>query len=220
MNNQKIKIALADDHVLFRKGFVSLLEMEDDFEVVLEANNGLELIQRIKGIEVDIVLMDMEMPEMDGMEATVQLQGIDPSIKVVMVSSHDDDEIILAAVEKGAKGYMVKDADPDDVIEAIRSVKQNGFFFQAQVSSLLLKGIVQKDLFKTQFSPQEMLTPREKEVLQLIFEEKTTAEIAELLFLSPRTVEGYRKNMLEKVGVRNSVGLVVFGLKHNLLALE
>lgn len=220
MNQKTLKIALADDHVLFRKGFVSLLEMEDDFEVVLEADNGLELTQRIPGIEADIVLMDMEMPEMDGLEATEKLQGTNPGIKVVMVSSHDEDEVILAAVEKGAKGYLLKDADPDDVIEAIRSVHQNGFYFQPQVSSLLLKGIVQKELFQAKFDPKEILTPREKEVLQLIFEEKTTAEIAEALFLSPRTVEGYRKNMLDKVGVRNSVGLILFGLKSGLLSLE
>lgn len=220
MNGKVLKIALADDHVLFRKAFVSLLEMEDDFEVVLEAGNGLELIQRIAGKEVDIVLMDMEMPTMDGLEATEKLQASNPEIKVVIVSSHDEDEVILQAVEKGAKGYLLKDADPDDVLEAIRSIHQNGFYFQPHVSSLLLKGIVQKELFQTKFDPKEILTPREKEVLQLIFEEKTTAEIAEALFLSPRTVEGYRKNMLDKVGVRNSVGLILFGLKSELLSLK
>ena len=220
MEAKMIRVALADDHVLFRKGFVALLEMEDDFEVVLEAGTGLELTQRIAGIPTDIVLMDLEMPEMDGMEATAKLQEIAPQAKVVIVSSHDEDEMILKAVELGAKGYLLKESDPDIVIDAIRSVKQNGFYFQDHVSSLLLRGIVQKDLFQSKFDPKENLTPREVEVLQLIFEEKTTAEIAEALFLSPRTVEGYRKNMLDKLGVRNSVGLVIFGLKNNLLTLN
>lgn len=214
-----IKIALADDHVLFRKGMVALLEMEDDFQVVLEAGNGLELTRRIGGIEADIVLMDLEMPEMDGLEATATLKETQPGLKVLMLSSHDEDEIILDAVEKGAKGYLMKDADPEDVIEAIRSTVHSGFYFQEHVSKLLLRGIVEKDLLKGPAIPEVTLTEREREVLQLIFEEKKSSEIADQLCLSPRTVESYRKNMLEKVGVRNSVGLVLFGLKHKLLSL-
>lgn len=214
-----VKIALADDHVLFRKGLVSLLEMEDDFQVVLEAGNGLELTQRIGGTGAEIVLMDLEMPEMDGLTATATLRDNHPDVRVLMVSSHDEDEMILDAVEKGAKGYLLKNADPDDVIEAIRSIMHSGFYFQEHVSKLLLRGIVEKDLLKSKFEPRELLTDREREVLQLIFLEKTSAEIADQLFLSPRTIESYRKNMLEKVGVRNSVGLVVFGLKHKLLDL-
>lgn len=216
---QKIRIALADDHVLFRKGMAAILDLEEGFEVALEADNGLQLTQRIAGANADVVLMDMEMPEMDGLAATAKLKETHPDVRVLVISSHDEEEMIMAAVNAGARGYIIKDADPDEVVSAIHSVMENGFYFKENISRLLLQGIVEKDLLKTQFNPKELLTTREREVLQLVCEEFTNTEIGEKLFLSPRTIESYRKNMLEKIGARNTAGLVVFALKNNLVEL-
>ena len=128
--------------------------------------------------------------------------------------------MILTAIEKGAKGYLLKNAHPDEVILAIRSIVENGFYFKDDISKLLLRGVVEKNLLKPNFQNKELLTEREREVLQLICEEMTNAEIADKLFLSPRTVESYRKNMLTKIGARNTAGLVVFALKNDLVELE
>lgn len=212
-----IKVAIADDHVLFRKGIVAMLEMEGKFDIVLEANNGEELIQRIQFKEVDVVLMDLEMPVMDGITATRELASLKPEVKVIFITSHDEDEMVMDAVNAGAKGYLLKDADPEEVVEAILSAWQNGFYFKENVSRLLLKGIVSKDLLKPRFDPKEVFTERENDVLKLLCQELTTKEIADKLSLSPRTVEGYRKIMQEKIGARNTVGLVIFAMKNNLV---
>ncbi len=212
-----IKVAIADDHLLFRKGLISLLEGEANIEIVLEANTGKELLQRITGIEVDVVLMDVEMPDVDGIEATRLLRDAKPDVRVVILSAHNEKSMILHAIDNGARGYLLKDSDPDDVVDAINSVVQNGFCFNSDISHLLLRGIVEKDKFQSTFNPLPQLTDREMEVLQLICQELTTNEIGDKLFLSPRTVETYRKNLLEKIGARNTVGIVLFALKHGLV---
>ena len=214
-----IKVAIVDDHDLFRKGLVALLDAEENIEVVLEAGNGRELIQRVKGIEVDVVLMDVEMPEMDGITATLKLKEVAPEARVVILSSYNEPEKILDAVEKGARGYLIKTTAPNELMDCIAAVVQNGFCFNQDVTSLVLKGVVEKDKFQSSFNPLPQLTNRELEVLELICREHTNAEIGAQLHLSTRTIEFYRKNMMEKIGARNSVGLVVFALKQGLVKL-
>lgn len=214
---KKTKVAIADDHVLFRKGLVSLLTGEANIEIVLEANTGRELVQRITGIEVDVVLMDVEMPDIDGIEATRLLRDAQPDVRVVILSAHNEKTMILHAIDNGARGYLLKDTSPDDVVDAINTVMQNGFCFNNDISHLLLKGIVEKEKFQSTFNAAPQLTERETEVLQLICQEMTTTEIGDKLCLSPRTVETYRKNLLEKIGARNTVGIVMYALKNKLL---
>lgn len=219
MTKDPIRIAIADDHTLFRKGLVSLLESETGMHVVFEASSGNDLLSQVKHQPVDVVLMDVEMPDRDGIEATSQLREILPEIRSVILSAHNNDEMILHAIENGARGYLLKDSDPDELIDAIKTVMQNGFCFNSDVSNLLLKGIVEKKKFQSSFNPQPKLTEREQDVVKLICQEFTNAEIGEKLFLSPRTVEGYRQHILEKTGARNTVGIVLFALKNKLVEL-
>ena len=220
LNMNTVKIAIADDHSLFRKGLVALIGIEDSLEVVLEAGTGKELLDRLGNHPIDVVLMDAEMPEMDGLEATRILREKHPEIRVVMLSAHGEKTMILHAIDCGARGYLLKDSDTSEVIEAIHTVVRNGFCFNQDISYMLLKGIVEHDKFQSSFNPAEQLTEREIEVLQLICQELTSAEIGEKLFLSPRTVETYRKNLLDKSGARNTVGLVLFALKNKLVTLD
>lgn len=214
-----IKVAIADDHKLFRSGIISLLDSTENIRVVLEAGTGKELSEQITGMSVDVVLMDVEMPDMDGIEASRLLRKIAPQTKIVMLSAHNEKRLILHAVENGACGYLLKDTDRDELVEAINTVMQNGFCFNKDISNLLLKGIVNKEQFQTTFSNKPQLTERELSVLELICKELTNAEISEKLFLSPRTVEGHRQRMIEKIGARNTVGLVLFALKNKLVEI-
>lgn len=215
-----IKIAIADDHALFRKGLVDLIESQDDMKIVLEAGNGKELVQRVGSLPIDIVLMDAEMPEMDGIEATRILREQRSELKIVMLSAHKQKQMVLHAIENGVHGYLLKDSEPDEIIDGIKTVLLNGFCFNKDISHFLLRGIVEKEAFNASFNPVSELSEREIEVLKLICEELTSSEIGEKLFLSPRTVETYRKNLLEKTGVRNTVGLVLFALKNKIVDLK
>lgn len=217
---KRIKIAIVDNHSLFRKGLAGMLSTETTFEVVLEAGNGKELLQRIGKMTIDVVLMDAEMPEMDGLEATRILREQRTDIRVVMLSAYGEKDMILHAIDNGARGYLRKDSGLDEVIDAIHTVVQNGFCFNQDVSHILLRGVVEQDKFQSTFNPVSKLTERELEVLRLICQELTSAEIGENLFLSPRTIETYRRNLMEKIGARNTVGLVLFALKNRLLEVE
>ncbi len=216
---ETIRIAIADDHNLFRKGIVSLLESEPNMQIAFEAASGSELMNLIRNHPVDVVLMDVEMPDTDGIEATRLLRETMPEVRSVILSAHNNNDMILHAIENGARGYMLKDSDPDELIDAINTVMQNGFCFNSDVSHLLLRGIVEKKKFQSSFNPQPKLTDRELDVVKLICKELTNAEIGEKLFLSPRTVEGYRQHILEKTGARNTVGIVLFALKNKLVEL-
>ena len=217
-----IKLAIADDQVLFLRGLKYILEDFNDIELVIEASNGRELLDAIPENTPDVVLMDMKMPVMDGMEATKALKASYPGIKVILLSMFDDERLITHMMENGANGYLLKNEEPHILKEAIDSVLEKDLYFNDYVSKALLKGLQHKKapLPSLQSDKPEMhLTPREKEVLELICQELTTAEIAQQLYLSTRTVEGHRKNLLEKTGVRNTAGLVIFAVKNELIEL-
>jgi DNA-binding NarL/FixJ family response regulator len=214
-----IKVAIADDHKLFRSGLISLLDTTENIRVVLEVGTGKELAEQMTGMVIDVVLMDVEMPEMDGIEASRLLRKTSPQTKIVMLSAHNEKGLILHAIENGACGYLLKDTDRDELIDAINTVMQNGFCFNKDISNLLLKGIVDKEQIQTTFSNKPQLTERELKILELVCKELTNVEISEKLFLSPRTVEGHRQRMIEKIGARNTVGLVLFALKNKLVEI-
>lgn len=215
--NKRIKVAIADDHALFRMGLANFLMEVPDLEIAVEAANGALLLKALESQTVDVVLMDVEMPSMDGLVATSRLRELHPDTLVVILSSHNDPSMILKAIESGARGYLLKESKPSELIEAIHSVVQNGFCFNENVSQILLKAVLTKETFNPKFNPLPELTEREMEVLTLICKELTSAEIGDKLFLSVRTVETHRKNLMEKVGARNTVGLVLFALKHQLV---
>lgn len=211
-----IKLALADDQALFRRGMAMLLRDMPDVQVVFECSNGEELLTGLNGNDIDIVLLDLEMPVMDGMETMKRMRAEHPSVKVIVLSMHHEEKFIVHLMELGANGYVVKTAEPDEIENAVRAVATSGYHFSEMVSRVMLHGLVKKEKLKPTFSDVEPLTERELEVLRLICQELTTTEIAGKLFLSPRTVEGHRNNILLKIGARNTAGIVVYAMSKGL----
>jgi len=217
VNPKKIRIALVDDHVLFRRGMMAMLGLNEELEVVFDCGNGAEALNILKEQPVDIVLMDLEMPGLDGTAATQQITSAYPDVSVIVLSMHDDEQFIVHLMKAGAKGYLLKNAEPEEIIAAIQSVFETGFYFNDRVSRVMLSGLMEDTRMKPKFSGQEELSKREIEVLRLICEEKTTTEIGEALFISPRTVEGHRNNILLKTGARNTAGMVVYAIRNRLV---
>ncbi|MBK6540216.1 MAG: response regulator transcription factor [Flavobacteriales bacterium] len=211
-----IKLALADDQVMFRRGLVMLLRDMPDAQVVFECSNGEELLTGLKGNAIDIVLLDLEMPVLNGMDTMKRLRAEHPDVKVIVLSMHGEEKFIVHLMELGANGYVLKTAEPDEIENAVRSVSTSGYHFSEMVSRVMLHGLVKKEKIKPTFSDVEPLTERELDVLRLICQELTTTEIAGKLFLSPRTVEGYRNNILQKIGARNTAGIVVYAMSKGL----
>jgi DNA-binding NarL/FixJ family response regulator len=213
----KIRIAIADDYKIFREGLKVGLSSDEDLEVMMEADNGEDLLKALEKEIPDVILMDLKMPIMDGMEATKEVRKKYPSIKVLVVSMYEDDKFIIHLMENGANGYLLKNTEPDEIRRSIYAVHENGYYFNDLVNKALLKKLVLKNNLKPSFNQNVELSERELEVLKMICEEKTAAEIAKEIYLSPRSVEGIRQRLIEKVGVRNSAGLVMFAVKSGLV---
>jgi len=213
----KIKIAIADDYKIFREGLKVGLSSDDALQVMMEADNGEDLLKGLETDTPDVILMDLKMPVMDGMEATKEVRKKYPSVKVLVVSMYDDDKFIIHLMENGANGYLLKNTEPDEIRRSIYAVHENGYYFNDLVNKALLKKLVLKNNLKPSFNQNVELSERELEVLKLICEEKTAGEIAKEIFLSPRSVEGIRQRLIEKVGVRNSAGLVMFAVKNGIV---
>ncbi len=216
---QKIDVVITDDHKLFRKGIRSLLGDFDFINNLYEAGNGRELLELLdKTIpKPHLVLLDLKMPEMDGMEANRMLKELYPEIKVIILTMEDDEQFILHLINEGVNGYLMKNADPDELEIAIKKVVENDFYFSDDISSLVFRNFISGK--KSSIPPGPVLTPREIQVLELICKEYTGAEIADKLALSVRTIDGFRRKLLEKTGTRNMAGLVVYALKNNIVVL-
>jgi DNA-binding NarL/FixJ family response regulator len=213
---KKIKLAVVDDQLLFRRGLVSLIKEFEEIDVIIEAENGKELITALKKRKPHIVLLDLQMPVMDGIETTIYLHEKYPDVKILILTMHDDDEFILHLIEKGANGFLLKNNSIDIVIDAIYSIMENGYYFNDRVSKTMIKGLVRSKKIKPVFQSVN-LSDREIEIIVLICRECTNKEISERLCLSIRTVESHRDRILEKTGAKNTVGIVMFALKNNLL---
>jgi DNA-binding NarL/FixJ family response regulator len=212
-----IKIAIADDYKIFREGLKVGFSADENLEVIMEADNGEDLLKALQTMTPDVIIMDLKMPIMDGMEATKAVRKKYPSIKVLVVTMYDDDKFIIHLMENGANGYLLKNTEPDEIRKSIYAVHENGYYFNDVVNKALLKKLVLKNNLKPSFNQNVELTEREMEVLKLICEEKTAAEIAKDIFLSPRSVEGIRQRLIEKIGVRNTAGLVMFAVKNSMV---
>lgn len=212
----KINIAIADDYKIFREGLKVSLGQDENLHVVAESDNGEDLIKAIEIRQPDVIIMDLKMPIMDGMEATQLIRKKYTGIKILVVSMYDDDKFIIHLMEIGANGYLLKNADPDEIRKAIYAVHENGYYFNDLVNKALLKKLVIRNNIKPSFKENVELSERELEVLKLICREKTAAEIGKEIFLSPRSVEGIRQRLIEKIGVRNTAGIVMFAVKNNL----
>jgi len=213
--NQTIKLAIVDDHSLMRKGLKSLFEEFENMVVITEAENGKVLIDSLPEKIPDIVVLDLEMPVMDGIEVTEYLHKNYPKIKILILSMYDDDEFITYLIEKGANGFLTKGGDDNIILAAIYSIMETGYYFDEKVNRALVEGFVEDEKIKPQFR-QVNLSERETEIIKLVCKEYTYKEISEKLFISFRTVERHRENMLKKVGTHNTIGLVMFAVKNNL----
>src|SRR5688572_28924786 len=213
----KIKIAIADDYKIFREGLKVSLSSDDNLQVMMEADNGEDLLKELTTQTPDVILMDLKMPIMDGMETTKEVRKKHPGIKVLVVTMYEDDKFIIHMMENGANGYLLKNTEPEELQRSIYSVYETGYYFNDLVNKALLKKLILKGNIKPSFNQDIEFSERELEVLKLICEEKTAAEIGKQLFISPRTLEGHRTKLIEKVGVRNTAGLVMFAIKSGLV---
>ncbi|MBL7783070.1 MAG: response regulator transcription factor [Saprospiraceae bacterium] len=217
-----ILIALADDEALFRRGMRLILDDYPGLKVIIEAENGQHLLDNIRASDElpDVLLLDLKMPVMGGIEAAEIIRREFPSILIVVISSHFSKAFIINMIEIGASAYLGKNTAPDEVVETIRMVREKGFYYNTEVMGIIRENIMSPISSKANREQTIDITNREKEVLQLICEECTTQEIADRLFISVRTVDGHRNNLLSKLGCRNTAGLVVYALQNGLVNLK
>jgi two-component system, NarL family, invasion response regulator UvrY len=216
---QKTKIALADDHVLLRNGLASVVNNFGDYEVLFEASNGKHFTELIgKYGEPEIVLMDINMPVMDGYATTQWIKENHPLINVLALSMYDNENSIINMFKAGAKGYILKDSEPSLLKAALDSIKTQGFFYSEMVTGRLINSIQKSEKVSNQ-APDTLLSEREKEFLKLACTEMTYKEIADKMCLSPRTIDGYRDALFEKLQLKTRVGLVMYAIKNELIRL-
>ncbi|WP_428229766.1 response regulator [Flavobacterium sp.] len=215
-----IKIALVDDEVLFRKGISFLLQRENNIDIIFEAANGEELLANLddNAIKPDIIVMDLKMPILNGVEATKIIRKSFPDIKIIALTSYDTKSFIANMIQVGAVAYLIKNTTPKDLIYTINQVANKGFYYNENVLKTIQETIISTKNSKGNLETS-FLSPREIEILQLICQQKTTTEIAEHLYLSPRTVEGHRNNLLLKTESRNIAGLVVYAIQNEIAVL-
>lgn len=208
-----ISIAIVDDHTLFRSGLASLLTEFDEIEVAFEATNGIDLQERLhKHPEVKLVLMDINMPLMDGYASTKWLKAHYPHIHVLALSMFDEEKEIIGMLKAGAGGYMVKESKPSDLLLAIKTMVEKGFYINDLVSGRLLVSLKQDE-------PKPIFTERELAFLQFCSTELTYKEIANLMNVSPRTVDNYRESLFAKLNIKSRTGLVVYAIRHQLISI-
>jgi len=213
-----LHLAILDDHKLFRQGIAYILHQFPYPVTVTEAATFPELLAALALAQPDVLLLDMQMPDIDGMEATRQLLARYPDLKIIVLSMHSADQFVVYMLKLGARSYLPKDVDQDQLREAIETVITDGHYFTPGISRAMMQGLHSSSRLKPSFqAPATSLTPRESEVLALLCQGCTTNAIAEQLFISDRTVEGHRKNLLEKTNTHNSVSLVLYAIRHGLV---
>ncbi len=215
-----IMVFLADDHRMVREGFRLLIETQPDIKVVGEAGTGREAVRQAGKLSPDIVLMDIAMPELNGIEATQQICETCPAVKVIILSMYSTTQHIFRAFKAGARGYILKESAGDDVITAIRTVQNGRIFLCSEISDAVVGDYVRNRETGAAEDPLDRLSTREREILQLLVEGKSNIRIAELLYLSPKTIETYRSHLMQKLGINDLPGLVKFAIQHGLTSVE
>lgn len=210
---KKIQIAIAEDHQLVRQGIISLLREEESIHVLFEASNGQELLNHLKTEAPDVILLDLNMPVMSGQETMLQLHKTHPAIKVLIISMHNSDFHVTEMMARGARGFLPKNSDIETVVKAIHAVYSGGYYVDEKVSGALIGA----------FSGQvpdtaDQLSPRELEILKLICLDKSNQEISDTVFLSKRTVEWHKNNILAKTKAKTTVGLMKYALRHGIIS--
>ncbi len=210
-----IRIMIVDDHQILRDGLKQMLSEEPDFTIVGEATNGKEAIERAPSILPDVILMDVSMPDMDGVEATARIHALQPHIKILALTMLDQGSFVQLMLRNGAHGYLLKDTGKEELVHAIREVNANKRYLGSQATELLVGNMIRQQAATKSFLPT--LTRREKEVLQLITRGLSDMEIAQQLTVSPATIESHRKNLRSKLGARNSAEIVRIAMERGLM---
>ncbi len=213
-----VNIILADDHTLFREGLLSILNGELEFTVIAQAENGREVVKLARKMDVDVIVMDIAMPELNGIEATRQVLHENPELKVVALSMHSDRHFVTGMLKAGAKGYLLKDCAGSELIQAVREVLQDRYYISEEISTTVLNDYVGK--LVEEGGETSELSSREREVLQLIAEGKATQEIAETLFISVKTVEAHRAKIKAKLKLSSIPELTKYAIREGLTSLE
>jgi DNA-binding NarL/FixJ family response regulator len=219
---EPIIVLIADDHVLYRAGVKTALSSKNDVKVIAEADNGMHLLTMLKAVQPDVILLDIQMPVMDGITALPEIKKNWPDVKVIMLTMLEDHSMITKLMELGANSYLSKTSDIEVIYEAIKTCFEQDYFFNALTNKALLTNLKQRN----QVTPQKLvqqeaqLNDKEMLILKLMCEEKTTKEIADMVDLSPRTVEAIRDKLKVKTGAKSTAGLIMYAVKHNILNEE
>lgn len=214
----KTRIVLSDDHTLMRAGLRVLLEREPDLAVVGEAEDGRKTIDLVESLQPEVLVLDIGMPNLNGIEAARQITGKYPEIAVVILSMHSDESYVLRALKAGVRGYLLKDSAESDLIRAIRAVRGGKAFFSPAVGKTLLEDYVRQLRQRDEEDSYELLTSREREILQLIAEGKSNKDVANLLNLSPYTVETHRAHILQKLGLHTIPDLILYAVRKGIIS--
>jgi len=216
MKKDMIRLAIADDETLFRQGITFILDKEKNIDICIQAENGNDLIKQLNHSNElpEVILMDLKMPDLNGVETTRIVKKKFPEIKIVALTSYYSKPFIINMIQQGAVAYLAKNATPTEVVNTINHVAIKGFYYDDKVMTILEEASLKTN--KRSTINEEYLTNREREVLKLICEQKTTVEIAEQLYISPRTVEGHRNNLLVKTGSKNIAGLVIHAIENQI----
>jgi len=218
----RLRILLADDHEIVRRGLCALLQKQDGWEVCGEASDGREAVEMAKKLKPDVVILDIGMPYLNGLEATRQLLQHDPHFKIIVLTITDSDQVIREALNAGARGFVLKSDAARDLVSAVEALQGKRMFFTPRVNDLVLAGFLDKGHAISQNEPPNLpiLTAREREVTQLLAEGKSSKEVASLLSLSTKTVETHRSNIMRKLDLHSIRDLVVYAIKNNIIQIE
>jgi two-component system, NarL family, response regulator NreC len=216
----KIRVLVADDHAIIREGLRVMLGNQPDMQVVAVATNGREALQLVDAYEPDVAVIDISMPELNGIEAIQQMSPRYPHMQVIVLSIHGTKPYVYRALKAGAKGYLIKETAGLEVVDAVRAVQRRERYLSQRIADLLTDVSFQALESLIEVSPLEALSPREREILQLVAEGKTSQEIAERISISPKTVDTYRSRLMHKIGVDDVAGLVRFAIQHGVISLE
>lgn len=218
--SSKIKVLIVDDHTVVRAGIVALMNNEPDIQVVGEASDGLDALEKVTLLLPDIVLIDISMPGMNGIEATYRIKRQHDTMKVLVLTQYDNEEYIKRALQCGASGYLLKNSLATDLLSAIREVHAGNQFFTPAVSKIIVDSFIRHESAHPANIKEVALTPREREILQMIAEGKTNQNIADKLFISVRTVEFHRSNIIEKLGAHDVASLVKYAIQQGLVQID
>lgn len=214
---KKLRVLLADDHTVMRAGLRALLDRQPTLEVVGESENGRETVELVASLGPDIVVMDVGMPVLNGIEATKMIVSQRPATAVVILSMHADESYVMRALKAGARAYLLKDSAANDLISAIQAVSQNKSYFSPKVSRILAEDYIRLLKQKGAVDSYDLLTSREREILQLLAEGKANKEIASALNISPYTVETHRSHILEKLNLHNAAELILYAVRKGII---